>query len=636
MKKKPWFAVLCSTFLISSSALAFSPDANMKRSDVPGIYQWNPSHLFSSEKKWKKELSQLSKDMEKSSQSCKGNLGKSATFFFDCYSALLTNKDRIEKIYQYATLTFDVDQSNNHNQSLVNQATDVLSKFSSGYSFFTPEIIALGEKKILEEFLQEVPELKKYHYALSENFRLQGHVRSNEVEEVLAQATFFSDGAGRMREQILKDLSWKEFENAQGTQEKINDQNYARYRGSSDANLRKNVTQAFFDSYKAYENIYAQNLINEIKINWWQSQAHKYSSTREEKLKENDIPLEVYDNLINVVHKSLPKTLHRYVALKKKILKRPVYEIHDNYASTFPSYEKDIPFEDAKKILLESLQLLGPQPIEVLQMALRDQSGWIDIYPNQYKRSGAYNFGSYGVHPFVLMNYDNTYESVSTLGHELGHSLHSWFSMKNQPYVYSDVPVFTAEMASTGIEMLMVRYAIQDAKKRNATEELLYLYDQVLATLVGTFFRQTQFAEFEKLLHQKIQNGEGVTTKDVNDLYLSLVKKYYGPSYSIIPNQEVEWAFIPHFYESFYVYVYATSISAAVATAKGIEEGKIPASRFVDFLKSGSSKPAIALAKDLGVDMTVPDPFEQTANYFVETLNEFEALYKEWKKSAKH
>ncbi|MCB0327261.1 MAG: oligoendopeptidase F family protein [Bdellovibrionales bacterium] len=627
---------LIFTFIIAvsaGSAFGFEPNANLKRSDIPELYQWDPSHIFSSPKIWEKERKQIIKNTELLVKSCKGKMGDSAQVFSKCYEGYYDLSKNLWPILQYARFRFDVDKSNQKNKAMVDQATQTVSEFSSLFSFMSPEVISIGKDKIFNDFIPKIKSLQTYTYDLSELFRLENHVRSQEIEKVLSDAGNFFSAATRIFEETKKDLAWKSFQTPEQKQEPINDQNYVRYRQHIDPAVRKNATQAFFDSYKQSEDIFAQNLVNEIKLNHWISSTRGYASTKERMLKSANVPLEVYSNLISTVHKNLKKTTHRYVKLKKKILQRPKYEIHDNYASTFPSFSKDVPYEKASEMILTALAPLGSQVADILKTGLDPRSGWIDIYPNANKHSNPYNWGVYDVHTYILMNYDNSYNSVSTLGHELGHGLHFWLSMKKQPYVYHDALTFTAEMASTGIEMLLLSHLIQDAEKRKATEELLYLYDQVLQQIQGSFFRQTQFAEFEDALHQNIESGKSLTTDRINEIYLNLVKEYYGPDYSVMKNQEIEWAYVGHFYRNYYVYVYATSISAAIAMAQGIEQGKIAPQAFVDFLSAGSSLPAIELAKSLGVDLSTSKPFQATADYYAQTLNKFERLYRSWEKS---
>lgn len=621
--------IFAASFLLMSFSKPYPKyeptDANTPRNQIPDIYKWDLSHIYKNEATWKKEVEALKELYPKLAERCQGQLGKSAAKLLSCRTDMEDVEKRIIRAYQYAHFTYNQDESVTRSKEMRDEMQAFISQYQQAFAYTGPEIKAVGEKKI-DQFLKKEPKLRVYQRSFDEFFRLKDYVLSPKEENILSKAGIMTSGSQSLSSALLQDMQWQKFKVGK-KQLDMNISNWTQYRSDKKRPVRESAAKAFLGSLKAYENVWAQNYANSIQKDLWLSLSRGYPSTLERKLIADEIPTSVYDNLIETVGKNLPQSMHRYFELRKKVLGYKDIYLHDNYVTLIPSYEKKVTYEAAAEKVVAASKLLGDEISNIIAQGVDPASGWIDIYPNKNKASGAYNWGVYDVHTYIKLNFDNSFDNMFTLMHELGHGLHFLLSMEAQPFVYHSATLFTAEMASTGMEMILLNYLIQEAEKQNDEEQLLYLYDHALNQIKGSLFRQTQFAEFERDMHARAQQNLPLTAEAINKAYADLTQKYYGPAFTLGESDGIEWAFVSHFYRSFYVYVYATSISAAISMAEGLEAGTIKPQDFISFLKAGSSESAIDIAKKLGVDMSKPDPVQAACDYFERILVKFEKLY---------
>lgn len=415
------------------------------------------------------------------------------------------------------------------------------------------------------------------------------------------------------------DIRFGEITDADGETVPLTKGRYVTFLENSDRRVRKEAFTSLYNTYFSQKNTLAATYAASVKSDVFFAKARNYSSARKMALADDNIPLSVYDNLIDTVHQYLP-LMHRYVALRKKLLGLDEVHMYDLYAPLVSEANVKITFEEAKETVLRALDVLGTTYTDALKMGM--ESGWIDVYENEGKRGGAYSWGSYGVHPFVLLNHNDTVNSMFTLAHEMGHALHSWFTWQTQPYLYSGHKIFVAEVASTCNEALLMEYLLNTTKDQNMRK---YLVNYYLEQFRGTLFRQTMFAEFEKITHEMVENGEPLTWENMNQIYHDLNRLYFGDDIVIDPQIDIEWARIPHFYNAFYVYQYATGYSAAIALSRKIlTEGQPAIDAYLDFLSKGDSEYSIDLLKGAGVDMSKKDAIENAMVVFERLLDEME------------
>jgi len=485
-----------------------------------------------------------------------------------------------------------------------------------------PEILSIDEEKI-RLFLREKKELQLYEHALDEINMQRPHVLPAEQEALLAAASEVMNASSNTYGMLNNaDLRFPPIKDENGDEVEVTHGRYIRFMESPDRRVRRDAFKAVYDTYAKFKNTFASTLSGQVKRDNFYAKVRKYRSARHAALAANNIPEKVYDQLVETVNKHL-HLLHRYVALRKKVLGVDELHMYDLYTPLVKDVKMEITFEEAKDIILKGLAPLGDKYMDVVKKAFEER--WIDVRENRGKRSGAYSSGTYGTNPYILLNWQDDVNNLFTLVHELGHSVHSYFTWKTQPFPYGNYSIFVAEVASTCNEALLNDYllkTIDDEQKR------LYLLNHYLEGFRGTVFRQTMFAEFEHLIHQKAQNNEALTAELLTEEYYELNKKYFGEK-DIVIDEEIglEWARIPHFYYNYYVYQYATGFSAATALSEQIlTEGQPAVDRYLEFLSAGSSDYPIEVLKKAGVDMTSPEPIEKALKVFEEKLNELEAM----------
>ena len=585
-----------------------------KREEIEEKYKWKVDKIYKNVEEWEKDFEALKKEAIKLKD----------------YSGQLTSGEKIleylkvneeisrkaEVLYIYAHLKCDEDTSNSKYQSLMNKIDIYMAEFSSYTAFFVPEILAL-EDGVIEKEINRIDELKPFKFLFDDILKEKPHILSKEMEELLAAASDCLDAPSAIHNILTNaDMTFGKIKDEEGKEVELTEGNYSSFIKSKDRSVRKAAFEKLFGEYKKLENTLATSLTCSIKNFNFSARVRKYESALEASLKPNNIPLEVYKNALKVIDNNLD-SLHRYVKVKKKLLGLEEIHMYDLYVPVIETPKEKVEFDDGVKIILDGLKPLGEEYLNIFKSGIED--GWIDIYENKGKRGGAYSWGGYDTMPYVLLNYNNELNDVSTLAHEMGHSIHSYYSRKEQPYYYAGYTLFCAEVASTTNESLLIHYLIDnetDEKKK------LYLINQELEQIRTTVFRQLMFAEFELYTHETLEKGIPLTAEDYNKAWHDLNVKYFGSDIIIDKEVDVEWSRIPHFYSDFYVYQYATGYAAASAFSKSILEGKENAvEKYKVFLKSGGSDYPINILKNAGVDMTTDAPLEATIKRFNELLD---------------
>ncbi|WP_028402588.1 oligoendopeptidase F [Ectobacillus panaciterrae] len=591
------------------------------RDELDKAYMWRLEDIFASDEEWEKEFTAIKGMLPKLGE-FKGKLGNSAGDLLALFQYQDEVSLRLGKLYTYAHMRYDQDTTNSFYQALNDRATNLYTESSSIMAYIVPEILSIPEET-LKSFLQENADLKLYEHSLEEINSQRPHVLSENEEAILAQASdalrTSSNTFGMLNN---ADLKFPEITDENGDEVEITHGRYIQFLESEDGRVRHDAFKAVYETYGKYKNTLASTLSGAVKRNNFYARVRKYDSARQAALSNNNIPESVYDQLVNTVRDHL-HLLHRYIDIRKRALGVDELHMYDLYTPLVKEVKMEVSYKEAQDILLKSLAVLGDEYVDILKEAY--ENGWVDVYENKGKRSGAYSSGAYGTNPYVLMNWHDNVNNLFTLAHEFGHSVHSYYTRKNQPYVYGDYSIFVAEVASTCNEALLNDYLLrttEDKKKR------LYLLNHYLEGFRGTVFRQTMFAEFEHLIHMKAQEGHALTSDLFTSLYYDLNKKYFGEALVIDEEIGLEWSRIPHFYYNYYVYQYATGFSAATALSKQIlEEGQPAVERYINnFLKAGSSDYPIEVLKKAGVDMTSPAPVKEALQVFEEKLNELEQL----------
>ncbi|MED4533643.1 oligoendopeptidase F [Metabacillus fastidiosus] len=590
------------------------------RNEIDPKDTWRLEDIFPTDEAWEKEFNQIKEALPKIGE-YKGKLGESADVLYDALTYQDSVMERLGKLYTYAHMRYDQDTTNSFYQGLNDRATTLYTQASSISSYMVPEILAIEEEK-LKLFLNEKKELKLYEHSLNEINRERPHVLSAEQEALLAEASEVLGSSSNTFGMLNNaDLTFPAIKDENGNEVEITHGRYIRFLESEDRSVREDAFKAVYKTYGDFKNTFASTLSGAVKKDNFRARIRNYESARHSALSSNNIPEEVYDNLVSTINEHLD-LLQRYVKLRKKVLNLDEVHMYDLYTPLVKDTKMEVTYEEAKDYLLKGLEPLGEEYVSVLKEGFENR--WVDVHENKGKRSGAYSSGTYGTNPYILMNWQNNVNDLFTLAHEFGHSMHSYYTRKTQPYPYGDYSIFVAEVASTCNEALLNDYllkTIDDEKKH------LYLLNHFLEGFRGTVFRQTMFAEFEHLIHKKAQDGEPLTPELLTKTYYDLNKKYFGDDIVVDEEVGLEWARIPHFYYNYYVYQYATGYSAATALSKQIlEEGEPAVERYLNYLKAGSSDYPIEVLKKAGVDMTSKEPIEEALKVFEEKLNEMEEL----------
>lgn len=591
-----------------------------KREELPENLTWDLTKIFSSDQEFDEKYLELSEEL-KQSEKHKGTLDQGASQFLNAIEFVLRVYRQTEVIYVYAHLKNDQDTGNTDYQALYARASSLFSKVSEAVSWFEPEILQLSDDQIWQYFKEE-PKLEVYRHYIQQIVDNRAHVLSAEQESLLAGAGEIFDASSDTFAVLNNaDLVFPTIEGENGEIVQLSHGVYGQLLESTDRRAREAAFKGLYSVYEQFRNTFASTLGTHIKGHNFKAKVRNYSSAREASLSNNHIPESVYDTLVDVVNKHLP-LLHRYMELRKRLLEVEKLHMYDLYTPVLGEAPITFTYEEAKEKALEALKPMGEEYMAIVEKAFSER--WIDVVENKGKRSGAYSSGSYDTNPYILLNWHDTLDQLFTLVHEMGHSVHSYFTRSNQPYVYGDYSIFLAEIASTTNENILTEYLLETEKDPRVRA---YVLNHYLDGFKGTVFRQTQFAEFEHFMHTEDEKGVPLTSEYLSDSYGKLNAKYYGPAVEEDPEIKFEWSRIPHFYYNYYVFQYSTGFSAASALAKKILNQEPEAlENYLAYLKAGNSDYPVEVMKKAGVDMTQAAYIEDAMSMFEQRLNELEEL----------
>ncbi len=600
------------------------------RSKIPDKYKWNLADLYPSDDAWRAAKDRLVKEIPKVEQ-FKGTLGRSSKDLLACLDFSSNVSKELSRLIVYAGLISDQDTRDASHLAITQEMQQVGADYGAKAAYIEPEILKMDNGTV-DAFLKQEPKLGIYRQYLDDLVRRKAHTGTEQEEKIIADAALMADAPGNVYNVFSNaDFPYPQVTLTDGKSVKMDKAAFTFYRGVPNREDRKRVFATFFGSLNDYRGTFGTQLYAEVKKDMFYARARKYGSSVESALDGSNIPVQVYHSLIDNVNKNLP-SFYRYLNLRKRMLGVDTLHYYDLYPPLLKDVDLNYTVEESEKNILAAVAPLGPEYASVVKKALNER--WIDMYPNDGKRAGAYsNGGAYDVHPYMLLNYVGKYNDMSTLAHELGHTMQSYLSNKKQPYPTAGYPTFVAEVASTFNEALLIDYMLKHINDDNVRLSLLGNY---LEGIKGTVFRQTQFAEFELRIHDVVEKGESLTGDKLNDLYMEITKKYYGNDKGVCIVDDVvksEWAYIPHFYLNFYVFQYATSFTASAALSEEVLSGdKTATKKYLDFLAAGGSDYSINLLKKAGVDMTTSQPLDLTMKKMNRVMDEMESILKKMRK----
>ncbi|MCI0496414.1 oligoendopeptidase F, partial [candidate division KSB1 bacterium] len=616
-----------SIFVFAVVVLIFSQTVTTakttkERAEIDINYTWNLQDIYESDEAWNAAKEKITTLVDKVT-TFKGTLSNSAADLLACLDFNSQFTKEFVRLLVYASMASDQDTRNSKYLAMKQEIFQIGTNFNAKASYIEPEIIQIDKEKI-DKFIESEAGLKIYRVYLDNLQRMKIHTLSDKEEKILAEAGLMAGTPSSIFSIFTNaELPYPEVKLSDGTTVTLDQSGFGRYRAVPNRDDRKAVFDTFWATMKKFQGTLGEQLYSQVKKDMFYMRSRGYNSCLESAIYANNIPVSVYMALIDNVNNNLG-TFHRYLNLKKRMLGVDTLKYYDMYAPVVKGVDLKYSYEEAQDLILDALQPLGKDYISVVNKAFTDR--WIDVYPNVGKRSGAYSNGSvYDGHPYILLNYNEQYNDVSTLAHELGHTMHSYLANARQPYPTSDYPIFVAEVASTFNEALLIEKVLQDVKDDETRLSLLMNH---LDGIKGTVFRQTQFAEFELRIHEKAERGEPLTGEVITQIYGDIFKKYYGHDKGICVVDDLyllEWTYIPHFYYNFYVYQYATSFTASIALSeKALKKEKGIIEKYIDFLSSGGSDYPINLLKKAGVDMNTPEPFNKTIAAMNRTMDEIE------------
>ena len=591
----------------------------MKRSEISDEYKWSVKDLYSSDELWNNDYEKALKSTQEKS-SFEGCVMDSADTLADALSESEKDDYITERLYVYAFMRYYEDTSDGTYQQMSGKAQMLAVKMSEKYSFLVPEIMAADDDKVAR-FLDS-DKIKPYRHLLCDMLAKKEHTCSQKEEKLLAMASQMADSPSDIFSKFNNaDVKFGKVHDEHGDEKELTSAGLSVFMESRDRNVRKEAFYALYRQYKSYINTLAASYYGNVKQAVFFANARNYESTLQMYLSGSFIPESVYTNLIDTVNNNLDK-MHDYVSLRKKTLGVDELHFYDIYAPLTSDYTVNVSYENAKETVIDALKILGDDYVSQVKKGY--ESGWVDVYENDGKRSGAFSWGAYGTHPYIFLNYTETLNDIFTLIHETGHAMHTYYSNETQPYTYAGYKIFVAEVASTCNEVILIDYLL---KHSQSDEEKKYLYGHYLEQFKGTLFRQTMFAEFEMITHRMAQDGEVLNAESLCGTYKKLNEKYFGKDMVIDEEIAYEWARIPHFYTPFYVYQYATGFSAAVAIATKIINGdKEVLHGYREFLKGGSSMHPIELLSLCKIDMSKPDVIQDALNVFGSLIEDFKKI----------
>lgn len=595
------------------------------RNQVADKYKWDISAIFENDAAFEQAFERFDKEMETLAKYV-GTLGEGASKVNAFFDEKFAVERKLYNLYTYAFLRKTEDNRQEAAQSMMSRVESKLASYGAAVSFAEPELLALPTE-VLDGYLN-AKDLEEYHFELADLVREKDHMLSEKEEKILAGMSELADSPKKISRMLMDaDMTFGSIQGEDGKEVPVTGSNYILLQNSKDRRVRKDSFDSFYKGFKDHINTFTATYAANVKKDVFLARTRNYNGAREMAMSGENIPAYVYDNLIETIHKHMP-TMHRYVELRKKILGVEQLHYYDVYTPLAADIDLSYTYEEAEEMVLKAVAPLGEDYVKILKEGYAKH--WVDAMPNEGKSSGAYSSGTYDSNPYIMMNYTGTLDSVSTLAHESGHSMHSYFSGKNQPFHLSEYKIFVAEVASTVNENLLIEQLL---KEEITPQVRMYLLNQYLENFKSTVYRQTMFAEFEKIAHEMEERGEALSTKALCDLYKDLIKQYFGEALVIDEEVQYEWARIPHFYRSFYVYKYATGYSSAVSLSEAIlKEGKPAVDKYLEFLSLGGSKYPLDSLKHGGVDLTTPAPVDAALDKFERILQQAEACYEELKK----
>lgn len=591
-----------------------------QRADVEERYKWDLKDIFDSEEEWEKFYQEVKSLIEKA-KDYSGNLNSSPDTLFEC----LETRSRIQmlchSLFQYAKLNQELDNRVSKFQALTERAAALASQADAAYSFIEPELLQLEDKR-LNELASQFPQKDVYDFFIKELIRSRKHIRSKEVEELLAQLSVVSRGSFNSFTMLDDaDIKYPIIKDPDGNDVKLTKQRYSKILESSNQDYRKRAHEAFYSVYKDHVNTTGALLATSVNKDIFYSKARKYESSLHQALDAHNIPVEVYHSLIEYTESDL-SALHKWTTLRKRILKLDKIYPYDMMCPLFPDQNYEVEYDDAIIEIVEAIQALGTTYARILKEGFEKR--WIDVYETEGKGSGAFSWGNYSVHPYILMNYNNTIDNMFTLAHEMGHALHSRFSDEKQPFPKAHYATFVAEVASTLNEGLLLIHLLKKATDKG---QKLFLLDRHISNTFGTFFHQVMYANFEHRIHKMVEDGGALSPDQMCEIWEELTQKYYGPHITMDEYSKYKWSRIPHFYMTYYVYQYATSYAASQAVLDKFVKGeKGIVDKYLNLISSGGSDYPINLLRACGVDMTSPEPFKATLKLFSDQVDEVDQL----------
>jgi len=591
-----------------------------KRSEIPDKYKWKLEDIYPSDSLWEYDFSRveaLLPEMER----FKGHLVESGKTLLDCLVMQDSIWNIMDRMYVYAYMKLDEDTRISKYQELSDRSASLANKVSQAVSFIDPEILSIPSSK-LDDLIKQEKGLTLYGHYIDNIVRKRAHTLSAPEEELLARA----GNIARIPRTVFTmmddaDIKYPFIRDEEGNEVQLTKQRYSKFLESTDRRVRRDAMDAYNQAYLGYLNTLGVTLAGSINKDIFYSRARKYNSCLEAALDQNNIPVEVFENLIKTVNHNL-EPIHRYTSLRKKVLKLDELHKYDLWVPLVPEAKMEIPYDSALTLILKALKPMGEKYVNELKNGFN--SGWVDVYETEGKGSGAYSWGAYSTHPYMLLNYNNTLNNVFTVAHEMGHNMHSWHSHRKQPYIYGGHSIFVAEVASTLNEALLMDYLLKTTEDK---AQKLYLLNYYIEMIQGTFYTQVMFAEFEKVTHQKAEAGEALSASSLRKIYREIYQKYQGPDLVVDSLDDLSCLRISHFYRNFYVYQYATSLAASTAISRKIFAGDTEAlRRYIELLEAGESDYPIDLLKKAGVDMTSPEPVNETIKLFAKLVEQLEEL----------
>ncbi len=606
----------------SATASVFSSEVGSvpQRSDIDAKYKWKVEDIYPNNEAWERNFNSLKSALGEFDK-YRGHLGDSPEMLLNC----LRLNDSLsligDNLLVYAYLKLDEDNRVSEYQEMADRISALLAELEEARAFVEPEILSLDSEK-LQSFLKQKPELGVYGFYLEDLMRKKKHILSEKEEALLALAGPIASAPSKIFTMINDaDISYGSIKDENGNDVQLTKERYYKFLESSDRRVRRDASTAFSGAYLNYVNALAATLASSVRRDYFYMKARGYNSCLEMSLDDYNIPVSVFHNLIQAVNANL-EPLHKWTALRKRILGYDTLYNYDLYVPLLPEQKKEYTYEHAQQMILNGLKPMGEDYLREFQKGFN--SSWIDVYETEGKGSGAYQWGTYSSHPYLLMNYNGTLENVFTLAHEMGHALHSVYTNRHEPYFYSDHPLFVAEVASTCNEAVLMKYLLEQTKDK---KEKMYLLNYYIEQIIGTFYTQVLFSEFELAIHERIEKGEAISADYLRQTYRDIYQKYWGPELVIGENHDLTGMRISHFYRQYYVYQYTTCYAAAQMLSQRILAGeKGILETYGKFLSTGASKYPVQVLQDAGVDMTSPEPIDRTIKLFGELVDEMERL----------